>query len=67
MPLILPENQLDAWLSGEPGKKILVPYPAGEMTVWPISPRGNSPKNNDAGILEPIAVDAQAHQPDYAS
>ena len=22
-------------------------YPADEMTVWPISPRVNSPKNNE--------------------
>jgi hypothetical protein len=25
----------------------LVPYPVDEMTVWPISPRVNSPKNDD--------------------
>jgi hypothetical protein len=28
MPVILPEDQLDAWLSGEVGEEILVPYPA---------------------------------------
>jgi hypothetical protein len=44
MPVILPKDKLDAWLSGEAGKEILVPYPANEMTVWPISPRVNSPK-----------------------
>jgi putative SOS response-associated peptidase YedK len=33
MPVILPENQLTAWLSGEAGKEILVPYPAEETTV----------------------------------
>lgn len=63
MPVILPEDQLDAWLSGEAGKGILVPYPADRMTVWPISPRVNSPKNNDPGILEPFAVDAQTRRP----
>jgi putative SOS response-associated peptidase YedK len=26
MPVILPEEKLDAWLSGEAGKEILVPY-----------------------------------------
>jgi hypothetical protein len=31
--VILPEEQLDAWLSGEAGKEILVPYPANKMTV----------------------------------
>jgi putative SOS response-associated peptidase YedK len=44
MPVILPEDKLYAWLSGEAGKEIPVPYPADEMTVWPISPRVNSPK-----------------------
>jgi putative SOS response-associated peptidase YedK len=58
MPVTLPENQLDAWQSGEAGKEILLPYPADEMTVWPISPRVNSPKNDDAEILERVAVDA---------
>ena len=64
MPVILPEDKLDGWLSGEAGKEILVPYPANEMTVWPISPRVNSPKNDDPGILEPIPVGVQARRPD---
>ena len=63
MPVILPEDKLDVWLSGEAGKEILVPYPADQMTVWPISPRVNSPKNDDPGILEPVAVDALARRP----
>jgi putative SOS response-associated peptidase YedK len=64
MPVILPEDRFDVWLSCEAGKEILVPYPADQMTVWPISARVNSPKNDDAGILEPIAVEAQARRPD---
>ncbi|HEV3210105.1 MAG TPA: SOS response-associated peptidase [Chthoniobacterales bacterium] len=59
MPVILPEDKLDVWLSGEAGKEILVPYPADQMTVWPISPRVNSPKNDDPDILEPVAADVQ--------
>src|ERR1700741_998122 len=35
-------------------RQILVPYPADQMTVWPISPRVNSPQNDDPGILDPI-------------
>ena len=42
---ILPEEHHDAWLSGEAGKEILVPYPAERMKAWPVSPRVNSPKN----------------------
>jgi putative SOS response-associated peptidase YedK len=36
MPNILPEEHHDAWLSGEAGKEILIPYPAGRMKAWPI-------------------------------
>jgi len=28
MPVILPEEHHDAWLSGEAGKEVLVPFPA---------------------------------------
>jgi putative SOS response-associated peptidase YedK len=54
MPVILPEEHHHAWLSGEAGKEILVPFPADRMKAWPISPRVNSPSNNDPGILEPV-------------
>lgn len=56
MPVILTEEVHDAWLSGEAGKEILVPFPADRMKAWPISPRVNSPKNNDPSILEPVGV-----------
>jgi putative SOS response-associated peptidase YedK len=64
MPVILPEDKLDPWLSGEAGKEILVPFPSDQMTVWPISPRVNSPKNDDAAVLEPIVADVQAKRSD---
>jgi putative SOS response-associated peptidase YedK len=44
MPVVLPEEHHDAWLSGEAGKEILVPYPANRMKAWPVSARVNSPK-----------------------
>ena len=56
MPVILPEEHHDAWLFGEAGKEILVPYPADRMKAWPISPRVNSPKSNDAEIIVPGAA-----------
>jgi putative SOS response-associated peptidase YedK len=31
MPVILPEERHDAWLSGEAGKEVLVPFPADRM------------------------------------
>jgi putative SOS response-associated peptidase YedK len=54
MPVILPPEAHSAWLSGEAGKEILVPYPSDRMKNWPISTRVNSPKNNDPELLNPI-------------
>ena len=54
MPVILPEEHHEAWLSGEAGKEVLVPYPAERMKAWPISARVNSPKNDDAEIIVPV-------------
>jgi putative SOS response-associated peptidase YedK len=54
MPLILPEEQHVAWLSGEAGKEILTPFPADQMKAWPISPRVNKPGNNDSEIIAQI-------------
>jgi putative SOS response-associated peptidase YedK len=34
--------------------ELLVPYPADEMRMWEISPRVNSPKNDDPSLWEPI-------------
>jgi putative SOS response-associated peptidase YedK len=54
MPVILPDEVLEAWLSCEAGKEILVPFPPEKMKAWKISTRVNSPRNNDPGILEPV-------------
>jgi hypothetical protein len=40
--VILPEEHHEAWLSGEAGKEVLVPYPADRMKAWPTSARVNS-------------------------
>jgi putative SOS response-associated peptidase YedK len=57
MPVILPEQHHAAWL-GETDdgnlKALLVPYPADEMRMWEISPRVNSPKNDDPSLWEPV-------------
>jgi putative SOS response-associated peptidase YedK len=54
MPVILPEEVHEAWLSGEVGKEILVPYACEAMTAWPISTRVNSPLNNDPAIVSRV-------------
>jgi putative SOS response-associated peptidase YedK len=47
MPVILPKEHHEAWLSGSASKEVLLPYPAEFMRAWPISSRVNSPKNDD--------------------
>jgi putative SOS response-associated peptidase YedK len=56
MPVILPEEHHEAWLTGEAGKEILVPFPAERMKAWPVSRRVNNPRNDDADIVSRIGV-----------
>jgi putative SOS response-associated peptidase YedK len=54
MPVILPEEHHARWLGEvEDGglKELLKAFPAEQMRMWPISPRLNSPKDNDPDIL----------------
>jgi putative SOS response-associated peptidase YedK len=54
MPVILPPDAYDRWLStieSDP-RDLLIPYPSEPMTMWPISTRVNRPQNDDASILE---------------
>jgi hypothetical protein len=37
--------------------ELLVPYPAEEMRMWEISPRVNSPKNDDPSLWEPVCAE----------
>ena len=53
MPVILPPDAWDAWLAGEDVP--LAPYPAGEMTAWPVSTHVNRPANDDPRCIEPIS------------
>ena len=54
MPVILPPETFDRWLSPiEPDPRdLLVPYAEEPMTLWPLSLRVNSVANDDAAILE---------------
>lgn len=56
MPVILPEDAYKRWLSpveADP-RDLLYPFPAGNMRMWPIATRVNSPKNDDPDILNPL-------------
>lgn len=55
MPVILDSGDYAAWLEG--GKTALLkPCPDALLEAYPVSKRVNSPANNDAGLLEQIAV-----------
>ena len=52
MPVILPEEYFNGWLSGEFGKEVLLLFRSDLMSAYPISQRVNRPENNDKGILD---------------
>jgi putative SOS response-associated peptidase YedK len=55
MPAILAQEDIEAWLNGgtDGACAALKPYPAQLMTAWPVTTRVNTPKNNDAALIEP--------------
>ena len=54
MPVILPPDAWDGWLAGE--EVSLGPYPAEDMTAWPVSTHVNRPANDDPRCVEPITL-----------
>ncbi|HVR71187.1 MAG TPA: SOS response-associated peptidase [Vicinamibacteria bacterium] len=67
MPLVLPAADYSLWLDPavtDPARlrALLRPYPAEEMVAIPVSPRVNSPHNDDPSLLDPVDLDAQPHQ-----
>jgi putative SOS response-associated peptidase YedK len=54
MPAILQSGDIEAWLTGslDEARAALKPYPADSMVAWPVSTRVNSPKINDATLIE---------------
>ena len=61
MPVILRPEDYDRWIGIEPDPRdLLRPFPAELMTMWPISTRVNSPKNDDADLLTPVLADSSA-------
>ena len=61
MPVILKLEDENRWLVGDgPSfdemKKILGPYPPGEMDVYPVSSRVNSPVVDDEQLVRPLVT-----------
>jgi putative SOS response-associated peptidase YedK len=60
-PVLLAPETWSAWSGEEPAdphqlKALLAPYPSAAITCWPVSPRVGNVKNNDASLIEPIAL-----------
>ena len=56
MPAILRRKDYDTWLRGTPvqAKAALQPYNAAWMQAYAVSPRVNSTKPDDAGLIVPV-------------
>jgi putative SOS response-associated peptidase YedK len=52
MPVVIAPEDRERWLSGDKPKELLKPYPAERMTMWPVSPKLNSPKNDSPDLLD---------------
>jgi putative SOS response-associated peptidase YedK len=55
MPAILRPEDHEVWLNGsvDDVRAVLRPYPSDLMVAYRVSPRVNTPKNNDAALIEP--------------
>ncbi len=58
MPVILPPNVYEQWLAPSPRRaeelqNLLVPYPASQMSAWPVTTLVNSPANDLAACITP--------------
>lgn len=61
MPVIVDPADYDLWLSNEQFdmaelKRLLQPYPADEMAVYPVSSAVNSPRNQGSHLITPLPV-----------
>ena len=59
MPAILAQADYDAWLKGgsAEARAALRQYPPDMMVAYQVSTRVNSPRNNDAKLVEPVTGD----------
>src|SRR4051794_34750237 len=54
MPVVIGAGDRDRWLTGSDQQELLKPYPSELMTIWPVSTRVNSPKNDDPSLLDRV-------------
>jgi putative SOS response-associated peptidase YedK len=62
MPVIIAPEDYAAWLDGKADAQalrgLIAPYPPGRMAAHAVSPRVNTPANDDAALIEPSAESA---------
>jgi len=61
MPVILQMEEISFWLDPDNHathelEKMLVPYPEGELDIYPVSDKVNSPKNQDADLIQKAEI-----------
>jgi putative SOS response-associated peptidase YedK len=61
MPVIVRPEHYELWMDQDVKDPAVLapvsePFPAEEMRAWPVSPRVNTPKNNDETLLEPVPL-----------
>ncbi len=56
MPAILPRDERQTWLSGsaDEARELLRAYPQELMAAYAVGKRVNTPRNNDARLIEPL-------------
>lgn len=60
MPVIVAPENWQLWLSGMPENvaEMVAPYRDGELQAWPVSRRVSKTQDDDAELIEPIAMPA---------
>jgi putative SOS response-associated peptidase YedK len=56
MAVVLAPDEEETWLHGEQSavRSLLDPYPADELTAYPVSTRVNDPENDESSLVEPV-------------
>ncbi len=58
MPVLLPPEKIDAWVTGEAGAELLLPAADDALRMWPVSKRVNKTRDgaDDPGLIEEISL-----------
>ncbi len=58
MPVVIEAADWPVWLGEAEGDPVALLRPAGEdvLRLWPVGPRVNAPRNNDANLIEPVEL-----------